>query len=260
MYKKFRDRTSAERYVRRNQAQEESAESSDPTDSKPEETSKDDDPKAKSRKTATMRETKKGRGVEGFPPLELTAPDPSTGNAKDLFKMMLARDQQMINKLSPPGLVSRTKEAQADATLDAIQLPGTSLSKVAANMGKLVGALREMMEDRRHDWTFDRPQKDSLWKASSWMSMLTIKTEEGLQEHLSEFAGLPEEMFENQVHKFSAIFAKLHWGPATVHAWLCCNWYLRIGNDTLDNYMALHLHLVTLCTNESWTYAQDLLK
>jgi hypothetical protein len=75
-----------------------------------------------------------------------------------------------------------------------------------------------------------------------------------------EFGGIPEEMFKNQVHRYSAIFSKLHWGPQTIHAWSCCNWFLRIGKDTLDNYVALHLHLVTLSTNESWAYAQEALK
>jgi hypothetical protein len=175
--------------------------------------------------------------------------------------MTLGGDQQMIEKLSPPGLDGRTKEALADATLDAIQLPGTSLTEVADSTGDLVGALREMTEDRRNDWTSsDRPQKDSLWKAASRTSILTIKNEEGLRERLSEFGGLPKEMFENQVHKFSAIFSKLHWGPELVHAWSSCNWFLRLGKDTLDNYVALHMHLVTLCNNESWAYAHESLK
>jgi hypothetical protein len=100
-----------------------------------------------------------------------------------------------------------------------------------------------MTEDWHFDWTSDCPQKDSLWKAASCTSLLTIKTEEGLQERLNKLASLPEEMFENQVHKVSAIFSKLHWGPETVHAWSCCNWFLRIGKDTLDNYVVLHLHL-----------------
>ena len=67
-------------------------------------------------------------------------------------------------------------------------------------------------------------------------------------------------MFENQVHRFTAILSKLHWSPELVHAWASCNWFLRIGKDTLENYVALHLHLVTLCTNENWAYAQDALK
>ena len=167
----------------------------------------------------------------------------------------------MTEMLSPPGLDAKTREALADATLDAVQLPGTSLTEVADSTGDLVGALREMTEDRRNDWTSsDRPQKDSLWKAASRTSILTIKNEEGLRERLSEFGGLPEEMFENQVHKFSAIFSKLHWGPELVHAWSSCNWFLRLGKDTLDNYVALHMHLVTLCNNESWAYAHESLK
>jgi hypothetical protein len=56
----------------------------------------------------------------------------------------------MIEKLSPPGLDAQTREALADATMDAIQLPGTSISETADNMGDLAGALHEMMEDRRY--------------------------------------------------------------------------------------------------------------
>jgi hypothetical protein len=77
------------------------------------------------------------------------APDPSTGNAKELFRMMIASDQQMTPKLSPPGLDSRTCEALVDATMDAVQLPGTLISDITDNTGDLVGALREMTEDRR---------------------------------------------------------------------------------------------------------------
>jgi hypothetical protein len=67
-------------------------------------------------------------------------------------------------------------------------------------------------------------------------------------------------MFENQIHRFSAVFFQLQWGPETIHAWSCCNWFLWISKDTLDNYLVLHLHLVTLSTNESWGYAHEALK
>jgi hypothetical protein len=167
----------------------------------------------------------------------------------------------MMEKLSPPGLDAQTKEALADITLDAIQLPGTSLGYAVDTTGDLVGALREMTEDRRNDWTWNRPQKDSLWKAASRRtSLATIKSEEGLRERLNEFGGLPEEVFETQVNRFMSIFSQLHWAPESVNAWACNNWYLRIGKDTLDNYVALHLHLVTLSTNEGWTYALESLR
>jgi hypothetical protein len=247
LHKKFKDRFNAQRFVDsyRNHGDAESEDSSGVSGSDPEGFSGDESPKAKSHRTLQGQEGRRKHGGEGFPPLEITAPDPSTGNSKELFKMTLGGDQHMIEKLSPPGLDVRTREALADATLDAIQLPGMSHSETADSTGDLVGALREMTEDWRYDWTSDRPQKDSLWKAASRTSLLTIKSEEGLCERLTEFAGLPEEMFENQVHKFSAIFSKLHWGPESIHAWSCCNWFLRIGKDTLENYVALHLHLVT---------------
>lgn len=249
-----------EHYIKKYHAQEESLESLKASDSNPEETSKDEDPKMKPCLKSATCKGRKGQGVEGFPPLELTMLDPLTGNSKELFCMTLMGDQQMIEKLSPPGFDIKAKEALADATLDAIQLPGTSLSKVADNTGDLVGTLKEITEDQRYDWMSDRPQKDSLCKASSRTSLLSIQTKEGPCKHLTEFAGLPKEMFENQVHTFSAIFSKLHGGPETIHAWSCCNWFPRLGKNTLENYLALHLHLVTLCMDESWTYAQKLLK
>lgn len=174
--------------------------------------------------------------------------------------MTLAGDKQMIEKLSPPGLDPQTREALADATMDSIQLPGTSMEEGGDTTGDLVGALREMTEDRRNDWSYDRPQKDSLWKSRSRTSIASIKTEEDLQDRLNEFQGLPEEMYENQVHRFTAILSNLHWGPETIHAWSTCNWFLRIGKDTLENYVALHLYLVTLNNNEGWSYAQEALK
>jgi hypothetical protein len=45
-----------------------------------------------------------------------------------------------------------------------------------------------------------------------------------------------------------------------IQAWATSNWFLRIGKDTLDHYVALHLHLFTLANTEGWTYAQEALK
>jgi hypothetical protein len=74
---------------------------------------------------------RKERAGAGSPPLELTAPDPSTGNAKELFRMTIAGDQQMTTTLSPPGLDAQTRETLVDATMDAVQLPGTLISHIA---------------------------------------------------------------------------------------------------------------------------------
>ena len=200
------------------------------------------------------------RNEVGFPPLDIAAPDPSTGNAKELFKMALGSEEEMAAKLSPPGLDKRTMQELANATLDAIQLPGTSPAENLDGTGELVGALREMASDRQYEWAEDRPQKDSLWRTAGRTSILTVKTADALQERIGEFAGIPEEMFETQVHRFRAIFGKLHWSEAQIMAWSTNNWFLRIGKDTLDHYVALHLHLFTLSNTEGWTYAQEALK
>jgi hypothetical protein len=117
-----------------------------------------------------------------------------------------------------------------------------------------------MTEDKSYNWTEDRPQQDSLWRTAGRTSLLTIKSAETLQERLSEFAGIPEEIHEIQVHRFRAIFGKLQWDDDMVHAWGSSNWFLRIGKDTLDHYIALHLYLFTLANTEGWPYAQEALK
>jgi hypothetical protein len=45
-----------------------------------------------------------------------------------------------------------------------------------------------------------------------------------------------------------------------IQAWSASNWFLWIGKDTLDHYVALHLHLFTLSNTEGWSYAQEALK
>ena len=117
----------------------------------------------------------------GLPPLEITAPDPSIGNSKALFGMMLSDERTMCMKLSPPGLDSKTMKELADATLDAIQLPGT-FNVEATDTSDLIGALKEISEDKCTDWTEDRPRHDVQWKAINRTSLLSIKSQMTLQE------------------------------------------------------------------------------
>jgi hypothetical protein len=223
-----------------------------------EDASEDERPKEKTRYHNPTRDTLR-KGSQ-YPPLEIAAPDPSIGNAKELFRIALAGEEQLAEKMSPPGVDHRTMQELANATLDAIQLPGTSTTETVDSTGELVGALREMTEDHRYNWADDRPQKDSLWRTAGRTSLLTVKSAESLQERLSKFSGLPEEMHEIQVHRFRSILGKLHWGEGMVHAWAGSNWFLRVGKDTLEHYIALHLHLFTLSNTEGWAYAQVAVK
>ena len=109
-----------------------------------------------------------------YPPLEIAAPIPSIRNAKELFHIALAGEEQLAEKMSPPGVDRRTMQELANATLDAIQLPGTSTTETVDSTGELVGALREMTEDRRYNWAEDRPQKDSLWRTAGRTFLLSL--------------------------------------------------------------------------------------
>jgi hypothetical protein len=265
LHKKFKTRKEAQAFIVRNGTKQ--AELSDDDDDDEEYASQ---PESDGDLVAERRHTKgKSHGPRGgmearsgvaFPPLAIAAPDPSTGNSKELFNMTLGSEEEMAAKLSPPGLDKRTMQELANATLDAIQLPGTSPAENLDGTGELVGALREMAADRQYEWADDRPQKDSLWRTAGRTSILSFQTSDALQERIGEFAGIPEEMYETQVHRFRSIFGKLHWSDDRILAWSTNNWFLRIGKDTLDHYVALHLHLFTLSNTEGWTYAQEALK
>ena len=264
LHKKFKTRVEAQRFVDKYRTpgrDESEEESEDPPTESDDDASEEEKPKKEGK--ARRKTGERGRSdtdAKLFPPLEIAAPDPSTGNAKEFFRMTIAGEEQMAAKMSPPGLDRRTMQELANAMLDAIQLPGTSTTEALDGTGELVGALRDMAEDRRYEWAEDRPQKDSLWRTAGRTSILSIKTAEGLQERVGEFAGIPEEMHETQVHRFRAILSRLHWSEDMIQAWATSNWYLRIGKDTLDHYVALHLHLFTLANTEGWTYAQEALK
>lgn len=62
----------------------------------------------------------------------------------------------MCTKLSPPSLDPKTMKELADATLDAIQLPGTSNTE-AMDTTDLIKALKEITEDKHTNWTEDQP-------------------------------------------------------------------------------------------------------
>ena len=73
----------------------------------------------------------------------------------------------MSTKMSPAGLDLKTIKELADAMLDAVQLPGTSGMETADNTTDLIGALKEIAEDKRTDWTEDRLKRDVQWKATN---------------------------------------------------------------------------------------------
>jgi len=158
LHKKFKDRASAQKFVDANRAESDgdSGTESGSSGSDTEETPKEPKRITKGRGQETRTERKLARNEPGYPPVELGAPDPSIGNPKELFKMTIEGDQRMTEKLSPPGVDAKTMKALADATLDAIQLPGTSITESMESTSKLVGAIREMTDDRRNDWTEER--------------------------------------------------------------------------------------------------------
>ena len=91
-----------------------------------------------------------------MPPLEISAPDPSLGKSKELFNMTLVDERAMCVKLSPPRLDTKTMKELVEATLDVIQLPGASPTDTT-DTTELVGALKEIAEEKRTDWMEEWP-------------------------------------------------------------------------------------------------------
>jgi hypothetical protein len=112
VHKKFQDHKRAEKFVRDNRrgaSEDLHSESTDPSGSEESEEVSEEEGTGNGQrrsehtsKRASLK-TKFSKGP-GMPPLEMSTPDPSIGNSKELFKMTLANDRTMCEKLSPPGL------------------------------------------------------------------------------------------------------------------------------------------------------------
>jgi hypothetical protein len=154
LHKKFKTRVEAQCFVDKYKVQgrDESEEESEGPGTDTDDASSDEEKPRKrdepSRKTGDHGQGSGDTESKLFPPLEIAAPDPSTGNAKEFFRMTMAGKEQMAAKMSPPGLNHQTMQELANATLDAIQLPGTSTMEMQDGTRELVGALRDMAEDR----------------------------------------------------------------------------------------------------------------
>ena len=179
IHKKFWDRKHVEKFICSHQHTISKSESSNSEPSSGDDLPNDvgNGTSHASRQSSRCNEfkTKLGKGP-GMPPLEISAPDPSLGKSKELFNMTLADERAMCVKLSPPGLDPKTMKELAEATLDAVQLPGMSPTDTT-DMVELVGALKEIMEEKRTDWTEERPHRDVQWRATNKTSLLSIKNQ-----------------------------------------------------------------------------------
>jgi hypothetical protein len=184
------------------------------------------------------------------------------GKSKEFFGFGVQDEPSMRAEMSPKGLDRKTQKALADATLDAIQLPGRSSEvETEGATESMAAAIAELAEDRRGEWAqTDGPRRDVQWQAVSRTSLKTITSYEQLHERHSELQALKTAVQSNQALKFQAILGALHWSSKAIKQHALGNWFHRLGNDTHDLYAALHLHLINLHLKHGWDYTELAIK
>jgi hypothetical protein len=192
----------------------------------------------------------------------LIAPDPSIGKPKEFFGMTFEDEPSMRLAMSPQGIDKKTQKVLADATLDAIQLPGRSSEAEAEGATEsFAAAISELAEDRRGEWRQDDgPRRDVQWQSNSRTSLKSITSYDILLERHSELQGLKTSVQANQALKFRSILAGLHWSAKAIKQHSLCNWFHRLGSDTHELYSALHLHLINLHLKHGWDYIEVAIK
>jgi hypothetical protein len=248
MHQSFKSKAKARKYVEENRTPP-AADGSD------DEGSRDSDtPSSSGSETPPIRS--KARSAVSHPSTEYMTPDPSMGKPTEYFNMTVADEKTMIRAMSPPGVTdSSTRKLLAGATLDAVQLPGRCSTTTEDGPSSVAEAIAELAEDKRGEWAGDGLRRDVQWKAANRTSLKTITSREVLQERHSELQGLKGDVYENQTNAYRAILSDLHWSEEAIVAWAQLNWYQRLGNDTLDYYLNLHLHLIELSLKQGWEYA-----
>ena len=202
---------------------------------------------------------KKTKGEPERPPIGLSSRDVSTKDKTKLHDISIRDNsaKDLLAKLSPPGLRSRSHEDYCATLVDATSLPGKAatdekedaITELAHNIGEVAHELRQ---SRRSEET----RKDSSWKKESTISLKGIKDAEELKGLINDIKETSPETMEAMKITQRAILSRYHWSAATVDAWVDCGFVTRTAEASLKWYIELLQHLQHTANTQSWTEAK----
>jgi len=192
------------------------------------------------------------------PTPKLYGEDPSTGKPREVFGLQLGSEKEIREGLAPEGLAEEDVKDMAAAMTDGVALPGRSTrseTDATTSMDDFTAAVKDLSESARANRRNDiRP--DTQWRSASRTSLRGISDEEQLRELWEAIQECRLSVEMNMYTGMGSILSKYCWSKDLEVYWAQGNMFTRISKDTVQNYLYLLDHLLTLVRDQGWDYAK----
>jgi hypothetical protein len=183
--------------------------------------------------------------------------DPSTGQKDLLYGLHANEDGSLMRSCSPPGLTTEGQVRLADQVLDAVALPGTSDGGTdETELHHISESLQAIAAGRSSTAGYPVGQRDSNYKSKRKTSICDIKTTSDLQDRLEDLEGGSEDILKYTEGNLKAVLINEGYDYEVATEYASLSPYLKISQVSLQNYISLHLHLLSIAVNEGYDEAK----
>jgi hypothetical protein len=183
--------------------------------------------------------------------------DPSGGQKDTLYGLHANEDGSIMRSCTPPGLTKEGQIRLADQVLDAVALPGTSDGGTdETELHRISESLQAIAGGRNSKAGYPVGQQDNNYKAKRKTSICDIRSTADLQDRLEDLEGGAEDILKYTEGNLKAVLINegYEYDVATEYASLSP--YLKISQVSMQSYISLHLHLLSIAVNEGYEEAK----
>lgn len=183
--------------------------------------------------------------------------DPSTGRKDVLFGLQANEDGSLMRSCSPPGLTTEGQVRLADQILDSVALPGTSDGGTdETELHRISESLQAIAAGSSSNTGYPVGQRDTNYKSKKKTSICDIKSTSDLQDRLEDLEGGAEDILKYTEGNLKAVLINEGYDYEVATEYASLSPYLKISQVSLQSYISLHLHLLSIAVNEGYEEAR----
>jgi hypothetical protein len=202
-------------------------------------------------------EAKQCIGMIREPGVTPAGADPSTGRKGEFYGLQASEDGSVMTACSPPGLTMEGRVRLADQILDAVALPGTSDGGTdETELHRISESLQAIASGRNSANGYPVGQRDSNYKSRKKTSICDIKGVSDLQERLEDLESGADDILKYTEGNLKAVLINEGYDYEGATEYASLSPYLKLSQASLQGYLSLHLHLLSLAVNEGFDEAK----
>lgn len=183
--------------------------------------------------------------------------DPSAGQKDVLYGLHANEDGSLMRSCSPPGLTVEGQMRLADQVLDAVALPGTSDGGTdETELHRISESLQAIAGGRNSKVGYPVGQQDNNYKSRRKTSICDIRSTADLQDRLEDLEGGAEDILKYTEGNLKAVLINEGYEYQVATEYASLSPYLKISQVSLQSYVSLHLHLLSIAMNEGYEEAK----